>query len=271
MIIPSPGMSIISSDFDQVELRIAAAMSGEQSMIDAAKRGESLHVLTATKLWGKDYTPDEYKRAKNINFTWVYGGGAGNMAAQYGISLEAAQELVNSFSSAFPTLATFKRREQKEVLKLALTQDELTAYYEIRREMFNCPDTPAGRKARTTLRVQLEALTRRRVAWITTPYGRRLPVEANKAYKVVNYKIQSTAREIMADALLDVMADFELEPTVLLPVHDELIGEAPRSKAERIARRYGEVMSRDFMGVPLTASGTVYGKSWGHGYMKKDR
>jgi DNA polymerase-1 len=270
MIVASRGMSIISADFDQVELRIAGAMSGEQSMIDAAKRGESLHVLTATKLWSASYTPDQYKRAKNINFTWVYGGGAGKMAGQYGISLKEAQDLVNSFSSAFPTLAKFKREQQKEVLRLALSEDELRAYYEIRSDMWNCPDTPAGRKAKLVLRLRLEALTKRKIAWITTPFGRRLPVEANKAYKIVNYKIQSTAREIMGRALLDVMADSELEPTVLLPVHDELIGEAPKGKAKRIAQRYGEVMTREFMGVPLTASGAVYGPSWGHGYMKKD-
>src|ERR1700754_1071076 len=102
MIVASPGKAIISSDFDQVELRIAAALSGEPSMIDAAKKGISLHVLTATKIWGEDFTPDQYKRAKNINFTWVFGGGANKMAKQYGIPLQVAQEeIVNPFLAAF--------------------------------------------------------------------------------------------------------------------------------------------------------------------------
>jgi DNA polymerase-1 len=76
--------------------------------------------------------------------------------------------------------------------------------------------------------------------------------------------------DLLKEALLDVMNDPELEPTVLLPVHDELLGQAPIDEAEYIAQRYGKVMSREFMGVPITATGKVYGKSWGHGYIRKD-
>lgn len=269
MIIASPGKSIISSDFDQIELRIAAALSGEPSMIEACKRGESLHKSAAVKLYGANYTPDQYKTTKNGNFTWLYGGGAAKLAATCGIPLEEAREFLAEYNRQFTVLTAYKRERQREVLRLALSNDELTMYYELRSHMFNCPDTPAGRKAKVALRLQLESLTRRKIAWITTAFDRRLPVEASKAYKVVNYEIQSDAREIMGRALLDVMDDAELEPTVLLPIHDELLGEAPFKKAEYIAQRYGEVMTREFRGVPLTASGSVYGPSWGHGYMEK--
>jgi hypothetical protein len=65
------------------------------------------------------------------------------------------------------------------------------------------------------------------------------------------------------------MDDPELEPTVLLPIHDEILGMAKKDKAEYVARRYGEVMTCRYRGVLISASGKVYGKSWGHGYISK--
>jgi len=263
-------MSIFHADFDQIELRIAAALSGEPSMIKAAKCGESLHKSAAIKLFGEDYTPTQYGITKNGNFLWLYGGGPSKLSDTVGIPLEESKAFLSDYNQAFSVMTAYKRQRQKDVLRAALSPDELTMYYELRSHMWNCPDTPNGRKDKLALKVMLDALTRRKVAWITTPFGRRLPVEANKAYKVVNFEVQSTAAHIMGLALLDVMADPELEPTVLLPVHDELLGEAPIRKADYMARRYGEVMTREFREVPLTASGSVYGKSWGHGYMKKE-
>lgn len=239
-------------------------------MIAAAKAGISLHHSAAVKLFGENYTPTQYGTTKNGNFLWLYGGGPSKLVDTVGIPLEEAKEFIGEYNHTFTQLVAYKRQRQKDVLRAALTPDEITMYYELRSHMWNCPDTPNGRKARMLLKGQLDALTRRKVAWITTPFGRRLPVEANKAYKIVNYEVQSTAAHILGLALLDVMADPELEPTVLLPVHDELLGEAPTADAARFAERYGEVMTREFRGVPLTASGSVYGKSWGHGYMKKD-
>jgi DNA polymerase-1 len=129
-------------------------------------------------------------------------------------------------------------------------------------------DTTDGIAARATINSEIKRLCQGKFAYAVTITGRRIIVDANEAYAVVNYKIQSAARDIMAAALLRVMDDPELEPTVLLPIHDELLGQARKRQAERIAERYGEVMSTSVEGVPLTASGKVYGRSWGHGYRK---
>lgn len=266
-LIADPGQSVLSADFDQIELRVIAGFAGEQSMIEAAKRGESLHKLAATKLFGADYTPDQYKYAKNINFTWAFGGGAGTMATRYSISLAQATELVHNYETSFPALVAFKKRETDAILRSALSSQEYKLYRQLRSQMFSLrSDTPEGRKARWAIGIEIKRLCYRRHGIAVTPSGRRLIVDAEKAYAVVNYKVQSTAADIMKRALLRVMADPELEPTVLLSIHDELLGQAPTEQAERIAERYAEVMSTRFRGVPITASGKVYGKSWGHGY-----
>lgn len=270
-LIADPGMSILSSDFDQVELRVIAALAGEGSMIEAAKKGESLHKLAAEKLFGADYTPDEYKRAKNINFTWAFGGGAGTMARRYGIPMDDATALVQNYETSFPALKAFKKREQENVLRTALSPGEYDLYRALMKTMFNYRnDTPEGRKARAAVNVQIRRLCYHKQGYVLTEFGRRLPVDAAKPYTAVNYKVQSSAADIMKEALLRVMDDPELEPTVLLPVHDELIGQAPTEEAEYYAERYGKVMTCEFLGVPITASGKVYGPSWGHGYMKED-
>lgn len=262
------GWSILSADFDQIELRIAAAMAGETALIEAAERGESLHKIAAVKLFGKDYTPDEYRYTKNVNFGWLFGGGAYTLSQQAGITLAAATEIRAQYEQQFPKLAAFKRREQQQVLHDALTPDQYRYIRSLQGKMFSLrEDTREGRKARKNLSEQIERMLRGKIAVVQTDFGRRLIVDAIKAYSVVNYKIQSTARDIMCGALLRVMDDPELEPTVLLPIHDEILGMARKDKAEYIARRYGEVMTCRYRGVLISASGKVYGKSWGHGYI----
>jgi DNA polymerase I len=265
--VADPGMSIFSADFDQIELRVIAALAKEQVMIDAAKRGESLHKTAALRLWGEGYTPDQYRYTKNVNFGWAFGGGAKTLSEQTGLPIADCAAIIRDYENQFPALRAYKQRMQNDILNQALSPGEQRAYRELRNRMrYLRQDTLEGRRARYALQVQIDRLMYGKRAYTVTPFGRKLIVEADKAYRVVNYQVQSTARDIMARAMLDVMDDPELEPTVLLVIHDELLGQAPRRKAQYIAERYGEVMSCDFRGVPITASGKVYGKSWGHGY-----
>lgn len=258
---------MLSADFDQIELRIAAAMAGETSLIEAAKRGESLHKIVAVKVFGENYTADQYRYAKNLDFGWLFGGGAKTLSEQTGIPIAVAVALIRDFENEFTALTAFKRREQDMILRTALSTQEYKLYRTLRSRMYAYRyDTYEGKQARDAVKTEIKRLLYRKVGWAVTPFGRRFPVDAEKAYTVVNYKIQSAAADLMKQALLDVMADPELNPTVLLPIHDEILGQAPRRKAEHIAQRYAEVMSREFMGVPIDASGKVYGRSWGHGY-----
>lgn len=267
--IADPGHLIISADFDQIELRLAAAFSGEKKLIDAAKKGESLHKIAAVELFGPDYTPDQYRYTKNVNFGWLFGGGAKTLSEQAGITYAQANAIIKKYGTSFPDLSAYKRREQEAIYRQAFTAQEYQAYRRLRSRMFELrSDTPDGKDARANIGREIKRLCAGKYAYATTITGRRIIVDAETAYAVVNYKIQSAARDIMASALLRVMDDPELEPTVLLPIHDELLGQARKRHAERVAKRYGEVMSTSIEGVPLTASGKVYGRSWGHGYVR---
>lgn len=269
-LIPDPGYSMITADFDQIELRVAAALSGEQVLIEAAKRGESLHKIAAVKLFGPNYTGDQYRYTKNVNFGWLYGGGAATLSRQAGIPLADAVAIIKQYEEEFSSLTAYKRKEQKKILQSALTAPEYKLYSSWRSQMAQYRyDTPDGRYQVARLKHQISRLCYGKIGYAYTPFGRRVIVSADKAYTVVNYIIQCSAADILKLSLLRVMADPVLEPTVLLPIHDEILGQAPIAKAERIAKRYGRVMSTEFMGVPITASGKVYGKSWGHGYISK--
>src|SRR3982751_4053941 len=90
-LIADDGMSMFSADFDQIEMRVAAAFAGETVMIEAAKRGESLHKTAALQLWGPGYTPDQYRYTKNVNFGWLFGGGAYTLSRQAGIPIDLAR------------------------------------------------------------------------------------------------------------------------------------------------------------------------------------
>lgn len=266
-LVADPGYSIISADFDQIEWRILAALAGERSMIEAIRRGESIHKFAAARLFGDDYTPDQYKRTKNINFTYAFGGGAGKMASTYDIPYAEAERLVKDYTQEFPALNRFKRKRIDTVLRRALAPWEYERVRQLQSRMFGLRPTPEGRKAQAVLKREINRICHGKTAWITNAFGRRLIVDAVKAYSVVNYEVQSTAADLMKGALIDVMDDPILEPTVLLVIHDEILGQAKKRQAQRIVDRLAGTMTRDFMGIPITASGEVYGKSWGHGYL----
>ena len=104
---------------------------------------------------------------------------------------------------------------------------------------------------------------------VITPSGRHLPLDRDRLYSATNYVVQSTARDLLAQAIVDVF-DAGLGDFLLLPVHDELVAQAPAADAEEVIREIGGLMESDFLGVPIAAEPEVYGSSWGHGYGAKD-
>lgn len=269
-LVADPGMHIFTADYDQIELRVIGALANEPTLINAAKAGISLHLATANRLFGENHTPDEYKKTKNIGFTFAFGGSAWTMTEKYGIPFPEAQKLVADYKATLPNLARYAKTQQELVLRTALSAGEYRAYKRILGQMFNYrSDTQAGKNARKQCQWEMKKICRGKVARLTNEFGRPIVVDAEKPYTVVNYKVQSCAADIFKRGFLRLMDDPELEPTVLLLVHDEALGQAPKRRAEYFAQRYGEVMSTEFLGVPITASGKVYGPSWGHGYRKK--
>jgi DNA polymerase-1 len=102
---------------------------------------------------------------------------------------------------------------------------------------------------------------------VRTPSGRVLPLDRDRLYAATNYIVQSTARDVMAQAMLD-LARAGFGEHMLLPIHDEVLAQARARDAEDVLREMKKVMEeRPFMGVPLVADGEIVGSNWGEAYV----
>lgn len=98
--------------------------------------------------------------------------------------------------------------------------------------------------------------------------GRRLPLDRDRQYAVVNYRVQSTARDCLGQALHNMEAA-GLLPYLRLPVHDEVLASVPKGEAREIAREFERCMTFDLFGVPIDTGdegATIGGRSWGSLY-----
>jgi DNA polymerase-1 len=117
--------------------------------------------------------------------------------------------------------------------------------------------------ARTGRRWQREARSNGLMSVSVT--GRILPVDAHRLYTVTNYQCQSAARDVLGQALIN-MDEAGLLPYLRLPIHDEVVGFAPRAEAEEIVRAVEKCMTMTLGGVPIDAEGEIGGRSWGSLY-----
>lgn len=95
--------------------------------------------------------------------------------------------------------------------------------------------------------------------------GRRLPLDPHRVYAVTNYMVQSAARDVLGQALLN-MDEAGLLPYLNLPIHDEVVGFAKRSEVTEIVREVERCMTMEIGGVRIDAEGEIGGRSWGSMY-----
>jgi len=120
LFVPPPGSVLVGADYGQIELRVAALLSGDTAMLAAYQRGDDLHRLTAAHVAGvapDAVTKEQRQAAKAVNFGTLYGQGPAGLAANaqttYGVSMskdEATQALLR-FDLAYPALAAWKRQQ----------------------------------------------------------------------------------------------------------------------------------------------------------------
>jgi DNA polymerase-1 len=115
------GKVLVKADYSQIELRIAAKVSGDQAMLEAYGRGEDLHALTARRVLGLEQVTKEHRQlAKALNFGLLYGIQAKGFRVyarrQYGLdlTLEQAEQYRRAFFTAYPGLETWHRRVKQE-------------------------------------------------------------------------------------------------------------------------------------------------------------
>ena len=101
--------------------------------------------------------------------------------------------------------------------------------------------------------------------YITTPVGRRLPVDPNRAYSALNYLIQSSSRDVTGRALVR-LHEAGFTPYLRLPIHDEVLASLPEDKAAWGAERIAEIMAEDMGPVHIGTDAEVGKRSWGSLY-----
>src|SRR2546423_1141300 len=109
--IADPGNVLISADYSQIELRVLAHMAGDETLIEAFRRGEDIHDQTADKIFGPDGRGmDKHKKrsiAKMINYALLYGKTAFTLSKDIGVTPQVAQEFIDSYFAGFPRVREF--------------------------------------------------------------------------------------------------------------------------------------------------------------------
>lgn len=116
---------------------------------------------------------------------------------------------------------------------------------------------------RASARWQREARGNGMVAISAT--GRRLPLDRDRAYAVTNYRVQSTARDVLGQAMMNMEAAGLLD-VLKLPIHDEVVASVPKGEAADYAREFERCMTMDLFGVRIDAKAEIGGRSWGSLY-----
>jgi DNA polymerase-1 len=229
------GKLLLSADYSQIELRLAAHMANVPALKEAFARGEDIHAATAQELFG-EVNRETRGRAKTINFSILYGISRWGLAARLEISPDEAQDMIARYYDRFPGIATYIN----ETLERA------------RSTGFTC--TLFGRKTwfpRITASVMHERQGAERAA--------------------INAPIQGTSADIIKRAMVRMGPALEAAglPGVkmLLQVHDELVFEAPEKDVEQASAVIRDVMENAaaplvHISVPLVVE-VGAGKNWG--------
>ncbi|MES9393806.1 DNA polymerase I [Cutibacterium acnes] len=225
--------SLLSADYSQIEMRIMAHVSGDQSLIDAFQSGQDFHTVTASHVFGvapEDVSVVQRFKIKAMNYGLAYGLSAYGLSNQLKVSVGEAKELMADYFSRFGKV--------HEYLEEVVDQARRQGYTE-------------------TL------LGRRRYLPDLTSTNRQRRDMAERA--ALNAPIQGSAADLIKLAMLATdqkLAEAALTSRVLLQVHDELILEVAKGEEEKVREIVTNAMGHAMdLSVPLTVSIGV-GRSW---------
>ena len=222
--VADPGHVLISADYSQIELRVLAHMSGDETLIEAFRTGADIHDRTAMKVFGPNSGLGKHelrRRAKIVNYALLYGKTAFTLAKDINVTKDAAQEFIDAYFAGFPRVRAFIDR--------ILEQGRETGVVK----------TLFGR--------------RRLVPNLTS---RNFQIRAQAERETVNMPIQGTAADILKLAMIDLHRELPargLQARMILTVHDELLFECSAAEAEVAAETIRERMqAAAALAVPLT-------------------
>ena len=224
---------LLAADYSQIELRIIAALSKEETMIEAFKNGEDIHASTASKVFNvalEDVTREQRSNAKTVNFGIIYGVSAFGLSNQTDLSRGEAKELIDTYYETYPKLRAYMS-EQVDF-------------------------------ARDNGYVQT-VLGRRR--YLKDIDSRNAVVRGAAERNAVNAPIQGSAADIIKIAMINIYNKLETgnyKTKMLLQVHDELVFDVYKPELETIKTLVKTEMENAFiLDVPLDVEVGI-GSDW---------
>ena len=214
--LPKDGCIFIDADYSQIELRVLAALSGDEALIHAFQNNIDIHTLTASQVFHvslDQVTPLQRRNAKAVNFGIVYGISAFGLSQDLKISRKEASEYIDNYFASYPKIKEFL----DQAVATAKEKGYITTYYHRRRPV---PELASSN-------------------FMQRSFGERI---------AMNSPIQGTAADIIKLAMIRVderLRSEELQARLVLQVHDELLIEAPKEEEERVR----EILHQEMMGV----------------------
>ena len=211
--IAPPGHKLVSADYSQIELRIMAHISGDASLLRAFAQGEDIHRATAAEIFSVtplEVSSDQRRVAKVINFGLIYGMSAFGLAANLGITRDAAKLYIDRYFARYPGVASY--------------MDE----------------TRASAKARG----YVETVFGRRL-WLPEINGGNGPRRQAAERAAINAPMQGTAADLIKMSMIAVQDWLEATKVgtrMIMQVHDELILEVPDEELSEVRKRLPELM-----------------------------
>lgn len=234
------GFKLVSFDYSQIELRVAAFLSGDKKLIEIFKEGIDVHTAVAAEVFGvpKDKVDKEMRRrAKVINFGIMYGMGVLALKQNLGTDRAEAQKFYNDYFEKFSGLAKYLEQVKADTARVGYTETFFG-----RRRYFE------GIKSKV-------------------PF-----IRAMAERMAINAPIQGTEADIIKLAMIKIDEYIEAnnlreDAHLLLQVHDELVYEITTAKAEKIAQKIKNIMEevvppKDIQGIVCVAEYGI-GESWG--------
>ena len=233
MFVAAPGNVLVDADYSQVELRLLAHISGDETMQQAFLSGEDFHTLTAAKVFHvlpEEVTGQMRSRAKAVNFGIVYGISAFSLAQDIGVTVAEAKEYMERYFDTYRGVKAY----MEQVVEKAREQGYVETLMHRRRAL------PELKSSNFNMR----------------SFGERV---------ALNMPIQGTAADIMKLAMVRVEQRLKREglaAKLIMQVHDELIVECPEKEKETVERLLEEEMSGvAHLAVPLPAQAHS-GRTW---------
>lgn len=229
--IADKGNVLISADYSQFELRIAAALSGDEGMVEAFNRDADIHTETAALVYGikpEEVSKEQRYAAKAVNFGIMYGQGPHGLSAGTGISFGEAREFIRKYFEVRPKL--------KEYVDSLREQAQKQGYVE----------TLLGRRRPTP-----------------DVHSSNFAVREGAYRAAVNMPLQGTAADLMKLAMVQVSKKLPKDAKMLVQVHDSILVEAPEKEAEKVGKIMKETME-DVYKLPVKLKADIsIGKNWG--------